>query len=63
MPEYSGTSLKGLEVETDLFEGMKFSRLTGSLDFLHHANNPYTVVMSDPKSRTGAHDRGELMKM
>jgi len=45
MPEYQGVNFKDVEVESDLFKGMKF------------------MVASDPKSRTGEKDKGELLKL
>ena len=61
MPEYSGPRLNDLELETDLFEGMTFSKC--AFDVKDTKLNHVQVVMSDPKSPTGMQDRGELMKL
>ncbi|EGN95003.1 hypothetical protein SERLA73DRAFT_170894 [Serpula lacrymans var. lacrymans S7.3] len=45
LPEYQGLKLNSIEIESNIFEDIKF------------------VVSSDPKSRTGDHDKKELMKM
>ncbi|KXN86594.1 DNA ligase 4 [Leucoagaricus sp. SymC.cos] len=53
LPQYQGPNLKDVSVQSDVFDGMKFG-------------GPFcnsSVVVSDPKSRTGNLDRKELMKL
>ena len=63
LPEYQGPKLKGVRVETDIFEGMKF----GETFFPSHLKafrfSILSVVMSDPKSRTGEQDKKNLMTL
>ena len=61
LPQYKGVNLKDVKVESDLFEGMKFSKSRAMLSYT--ALNPLSVVASDPKSRTGDADKAELTKL
>lgn len=45
VPQYQGPDVRSVQVESTLFEDMKF------------------MVSADPKSKTGAHDRAELIKL
>ena len=66
MPEYRGVNLKDVPVESDLFEGYKFStyharycrRIVTGID-----SAVPSVVSSDPKSQTGAEDKQALLQM
>lgn len=62
LPEYKGTNLKDVKVDTGLFEGMKFS-MSVLLVMLPHYMPFVIVVASDPRSRTGEDDKKELLKL
>ncbi|KAG6866564.1 hypothetical protein C0991_002049 [Blastosporella zonata] len=64
LPEYQGPKLRGLEVASRLFNGLKFGSSIARflvVGFTYPRNRE--VVMSDPKSRTGDQDKKELMKL
>jgi hypothetical protein len=63
LPEYHGPNLKGVRVETDIFEGMKFGRNWFLFHFIILTLSLSIVVMSDPKSRTGEQDKKDLMTL
>lgn len=64
LPEYQGVKLKDVEVESDLFEDMKFCEFSVT-DICNERcfMSSRLVVSSDPKSRTGDQDKKELMKL
>ena len=66
MPEYQGVNLKDVPVESDLFEGYKFSKYRRHLLRTMRTTRTHlshSVVSSDPKSRTGAEDKKALLQM
>ena len=52
--------MKGVKVETDIFEGMKFGTSLSHKDIQGWYQ---AVVMSDPKSRTGEDDKKTLTEL
>jgi hypothetical protein len=63
LSRYQGPSANSVEVESDLFEGMKFSEYNMTLSVCDPKLTYSKVVSADPKSKTGEEDRKELMKM
>jgi len=61
LPQYTGLSKKGVKVESNIFEGMKFGTLL--LISICSRNSSLSVVMSDPKSRAGDEDKKDIAKM
>ena len=64
MPEYRGVNLKDVPVESNLFKGIKFSKcLCDTCGVMAPDTSTASVVASDPKSRTGEKDKGEMLKL
>ena len=63
MPEYRGESLKEVTVESDIFDGLKFSKLTRGLYLLNRHSHISSVVASDPRNRQGDQEKHQLLKL
>ncbi len=63
LPEYKGVDLKDVQVESNLLEGLTFSRSLASLKAIITEIETYAVVSSDPKSRTRDADKEQLQKL
>lgn len=63
LPEYKGVDLKDVQIESNLLEGLTFSRSLALFGTIIAEVESYTVVSSDPKSRTRDADKEQLQKL